>query len=72
MCPSASGQIQTCSQAGGITSALILASAAGSRTGAADGEKYLNPRPHRRRLIPGPAGSLRINSPGWSAAVLTR
>ena len=46
-----------------MTSALIRASAAGSRTGAADDEKYLTPRPHRRRLIPGPAGSLRVSSP---------
>src|SRR6185437_3776785 len=58
-----SGQIHTSCQAGGMTSDLIRASVAGSFTGADDGRRYRNPRPQRRRLIPGSEGSLRDSSP---------
>src|SRR5260370_1811970 len=67
MWPSGSGEIHTFAQAGGITIAPIGASAPACVTSAPDGPRYRKPSPARSRVIPGPAGSLRVN-PGTAAA----
>src|SRR4051794_32354925 len=54
MCPEATGQIQTSFQAGGITSARIRSSVAGSVTGWPPASTYVKPFPRRRRVSPGP------------------
>jgi hypothetical protein len=62
MCPPGCGQIQTSSQAGGITSARIRAITCGSLTGVPPGPKYRNPRPQRLRRIPPLLRSLRSSA----------
>src|SRR5947208_2870261 len=53
MWPSGSRQIHTSSQAGGIASRSMRSSASGSSIRSPPGSRYSNPRPRRRRLIPG-------------------
>ena len=67
MCPSGSGEIQTCVQAGGIASAPMRCSASRWVISAPDGSRYPKPSRLRSRVIPGLAGSLRVN-PGTAAA----
>jgi hypothetical protein len=50
-------QIHTSRQAGGIASAAIRSHTSGSSMWPPSGSRYSNPRPHRRRVIPGVAQS---------------
>src|ERR1700744_4815371 len=67
MCPSGSGEIHTCCQAGGSTRARIRCRVAGSVTGAPDGSRYSKPSGVWCRVMPGPRGSLRV-SPATAAS----
>src|SRR5436305_42106 len=57
MCPSGYGHTQTSSHAGGMTSSLIRASTSGSSMRLLSSSMNSNPRPRRRRVIPGPEQS---------------
>src|SRR5688572_18727920 len=72
MCPAGSGQIHTSCQAGGIARVLMRAISAGSLIGRPAQSRKLHPRPRRRRVKPGSAGSTRTSPSGTSLTVVLR